>query len=95
MTLLLASITCKLSDILKLIREQEILVETLKAQRRSTTGAEFLLEIFKESAIAIATQRKALEAKVIRLSRASAPFARDGFGDEATKKEMGLCGQSH
>lgn len=67
LTLLLASTTCRLSDVLKLIRQQQALVETLQAEGRARGGAEVLLEIFRESAVAIAAQRTHLEAQVIRL----------------------------
>jgi hypothetical protein len=67
LTLLLASTTCQLCDVLKLVRQQQALVETLQAEGRATSGAEVLLEIFRESAAAIAAQRSHLEAQVIRL----------------------------
>jgi hypothetical protein len=69
LTLLLAASTCKLSDVMKLIRQQEVLIETLQAQERPTAGAEALLAIFRQAATAITDQRERLEAQIVVLAQ--------------------------
>ena len=77
LTLLLAASTCRLSDVLKLIRQQEALINILHAQGRPAAGAEALLEIFKEAAAAITDQRERLEGQMVFLARRT-PHAPNG-----------------
>jgi hypothetical protein len=77
LTLLLAASTCRLSDVMKLVNEQEALIDILHAQGRPTAGAEALLEIFKEAAAAIADQRQRLEDQMVILAQKT-PQQADG-----------------
>lgn len=54
---------------MKLMREQEALINILHAQGRPVAGAEALLEIFKEAAAAITDQRERLERQMVFLAR--------------------------
>jgi hypothetical protein len=54
---------------MKVIDEQEALVEALTRQRRPTVGAEALLTVFRDAAVAIADQRNRLEDQLIYLAR--------------------------
>jgi hypothetical protein len=67
LTLTLAATTCRLSDILRAIRQQEALIKALRAQGRPVDGAQALLECFKDSAAAIAYQREHLECQMLLL----------------------------
>src|SRR5687767_10120781 len=68
----LASTTCRFSEVLEIIRQQESLVEILQAQGRTTAGAELLLVTFKQAAAAITDHRQYLEGQVILLARETA-----------------------
>jgi hypothetical protein len=69
LTLLLATMTCRLSDIMKLIHQQKVLIKTLQVKGRPTAGAEALLAIFEEAASAITDQRKKLEGQMVCLTQ--------------------------
>lgn len=69
LTLLLAASTCRLSDVMKLMNEQEALLDILHAQGRPTAGAEALLEVFQEAAATISDQRERLENQMVYLAQ--------------------------
>jgi hypothetical protein len=69
---------------LAIIRQQESLVEILRAQGRATAGAELLLATFKQAAAAITEHRQYLEGRVIFLAREAA----------RSKASTGLHGES-
>jgi hypothetical protein len=54
---------------MKLIRHQEALIESFRAQEQSHTGAEALLAIFKEAAAAITDQRDYLTGQMVFLTQ--------------------------
>jgi hypothetical protein len=69
LTLLLAASTCRLSDVMKLMNQQEALLDILHAQGRPTAGAEALLEVFQEAVAAIRDQRERLENQMVFLAQ--------------------------
>jgi hypothetical protein len=88
LTLLLAASTCRLSDVMKLMRQQAALIDILHAQGRPTAGAEALFEIFKEAAAAITDQRQRLEGRMVFLAQKAPHEPNGGWRGQLSKVRL-------